>query len=73
MTSPECLPVEKRRIKAAFPAEFRRSVASAFIRHERIACDISLQARGFIPFPLSLNDATQLQTPLRGPKLVFAA
>lgn len=42
-----------------------------FISHVRIACDISLQALAVSFVSLSLNDATQLQTPLRKTEISF--
>lgn len=42
-----------------------------FISHVRIACDISLQALAVSFVSLSLNDATQLQTPLRRTEISF--
>lgn len=42
-----------------------------FISHVRIACDISLQALAVSFVSLSLNDATQLQTPLRTTEISF--
>lgn len=42
-----------------------------FISHVRIACDISLQALAVSFVSLSLNDVTQLQTPLRKTEISF--
>lgn len=42
-----------------------------FISHVRIACDISPQALAVSFVSLSLNDATQLQTPLRKTEISF--
>lgn len=42
-----------------------------FISHVQIACDISLQALAVSFVSLSLNDVTQLQTPLRKTEISF--
>lgn len=58
-------------IIVTFPMEFKRCMVQLFISHVRIACDISLQALAVSFVSLSLNDVTQLQTPLRKTEISF--